>query len=454
MRLDRQGAALLLVLGVGLGGCGDDDADEGKTSEPATGQTDAAPMAVPDAGAVVTSDTIQPELLLPIVFVHGFAGSAQQYQSQAMRFAANGYPAERIRAYEHDGATTDLPGFVAGTDALVDAVRSEFKTDKVYLVGHSRGTLVSSSYLNDPVRAAKVAKYIALDGAPCPTVVPCLAPNQMNLPGQAHVEVSTSPESFARQFEFLFGKLPSIVKIEPQTTPVVISGRAVNFPENTGRAGSTLQIWELVPSTGARVGTAPLQTFSIGEDGNWGPVTVDPSKYYELALSAPGSNVQHFYGQRFPRSSSFVRLLSGPPSTPTRQNTNSGPGHAAVTVSRMREWMTSDVLEVSTTSASGGSQPALNAITSDVGNNRIAIHLHDDVATPKQSTLALLPWFSMQPFQTGLDLYMPAAEPPDGTITLTNKPRGDLSRPQLVSFPNWASSGHVISVLFADYPQD
>ena len=29
---------------------------------------------------------------LPIVFVHGGAGSAAQYRSQQMRFAANGYP--------------------------------------------------------------------------------------------------------------------------------------------------------------------------------------------------------------------------------------------------------------------------------------------------------------------------------------------------------------------------
>jgi triacylglycerol esterase/lipase EstA (alpha/beta hydrolase family) len=34
----------------------------------------------------------QDDPTLPIVFVHGFTGSAQQYETQAMRFASNGYP--------------------------------------------------------------------------------------------------------------------------------------------------------------------------------------------------------------------------------------------------------------------------------------------------------------------------------------------------------------------------
>jgi hypothetical protein len=58
------------------------------------------------------------------------------------------------------------------------------------------------------------------------------------------------------------------------------------------------------------------------------------------------------------------------------------------------------------------------------------------------------------PFQTTSDVYMPAADPPDGTITLTNLPRGDASKPQVLRFPNWASAGHLITVMFSDYAQD
>ena len=87
----------------------------------------------------------------------------------------------------------------------------------MYLVGHSRGTLVSDAVLADPAQAAKVAKYVAIDGAPCPaeSQVPCLAPNQAVLPGQAHVETATSKESFAMQYEFLVGEAPELVDIVP-----------------------------------------------------------------------------------------------------------------------------------------------------------------------------------------------------------------------------------------------
>src|SRR5262245_34518139 len=66
------------------------------------------------------ADKLPADVALPIVFVHGFAGSASQYESQAMRFIANGYPAERIRAFDHDGAGFNTASFVSGVDGVVD----------------------------------------------------------------------------------------------------------------------------------------------------------------------------------------------------------------------------------------------------------------------------------------------------------------------------------------------
>lgn len=390
---------------------------------------------------------------LPIVFVHGYVGSAQQYESQAMRFGMNGYPVERIRAYEHDGQGMDIASFVEGADAVVDAVLAEFKTDKVYLVGHSRGTFVSNQYLSDRTRAAKVAKYVALDGAACPTgSVPCLAPNQRNLPGQTHVEVSTSAESFAKQFEFLFGKAPTTTAIVAQGPTASISGRVLNFPANTGRAG-TLELWDIDSATGARVGADPVQRFTVGATGDFGPVTVSTEKHYEFVMSAPDTpNQHHFYMQRFLRDSKFVRLLSGPPDTPSRMNTNVSDAHAAITISRQREWTQADKIEVGTTSPSG-SQPPVNVITSGLKAGSIAIHVHDAAASPGDSTLMPLPWFVSQAFQTGVDVYLPAADPPSGTITVRSVPRGAPDKPQVLTLPNWVSSRHYSAVVFADYAQ-
>lgn len=401
------------------------------------------------------------EITLPIVFAHGGAGSAQQYASQAIRFAANGYPQERIVAYDHDGAGFEVAQFIPGLDAVIDGARTRFGTEKVYLVGHSRGTLLSAAYLADPARAAKVAKYISLDGQACtPEMsVPCVAPNQSLLPGQKHVEVATSKESFAMQYQFLVDQAPQVVDIVKQAAPVEIAGRAVNFPENSGREGTKLEFWEVDPATGRRSQSAPLTTLDIGASGDWGPVRVSPDKHYELVLYAPGAEVQqHFYPQRYLRSSYLERLLSGPPDSPSRLNSNVGDGHTGLIVMRQREWLPSDVLEI----AAGGQKQ--NVITQEnvtraqttpglsVGEP-IAIYIHDDAATPRATTLAKLPWFPDQFFQTGIDVYMPAADPPSGTISITNLPRGDAATPQTLNVPNWPLSRHVVVATFSDYPQ-
>jgi pimeloyl-ACP methyl ester carboxylesterase len=419
--------------------------------------------AAPAVGAAPPPD----EVALPIVFVHGFAGSAQQYESQAIRFAANGYPQERIVAYDHDGAGFDIAGYTQGLDDVIDATLARFGTDQVYLVGHSRGTAVSSSYLGDATRAAKVAKYVALDGAACPAAVPCRAITRATLPGQAHVEVATSEESFAAQYEFLVGEAPEVVDIEPQAEPVELAGRAVNFPANTGRAGARLDVWEVDAATGARTADTPHASYTLGADGSFGPFTAEPGTHFEWVLSAPDSDVQHhLYLQPYWRSSHLVRLLSSPPDGPTRTNTNVGDGHAAIIAMRMREWYATDiatvagdqrdVLEISTRGP-GIDEPPVNAITAAMGNGTIGLHFHDDAATPGETTLAPLPYFSQQPFQSGADVFMPAsaaAGEPDGTVTVTNIPRGDTTTPQTLNVPNWPSSRHTISVVFTDDPVD
>lgn len=459
----RYRAVLLaLLLGFGVTAC----------SSGGDGGSGASPDA-PEGEPTVNEDGVDPlpalpdEVALPIVFVHGFAGSAQQYESQAMRFVANGYPQERIVAYDHDGAGVDIEGYVQGVDQVIDETLAEFGVEQVYLVGHSRGTLVSTSYLGDPARAAKVAKYVSIDGAPCPDVVPCVAPTQASNPGQAHVEVATSKESFAAQYEFLVGEPPEVVDIEPQREPVELSGRAVNFPANTGREGATLDVWQVDPDTGARTGDEPHASFEIGADGDFGPFEAEPGAHYEYVLSTADSPVQHhLYLQPYVRSSHLVRLLSSPPDGPTRANTNVGDDHASIIAIRMREWYADDipdlegderdVLEISTSTPDGDEDP-VNVITDFVGNGAIGLHFHDDAATPGETTLEALPYFSEQPFQNGADVFMPAsasADEPDGTITVTNIPRGDTDRPQTLNVPNWPSSGHTISVMFADYPVD
>ena len=82
------------------------------------------------------------------------------------------------------------------------------------------------------------------------------------------------------------------------------------------------------------------------------------------------------------------------------------------------------------------------------------IHVHDAAASPGDSTLDLLPFFPTQAFQTGVDVFMPAAEPADGTVSFVNAPRGDTSRLQTINTPNWRSSENRVTVTFNVFVQD
>lgn len=89
----------------------------------------------------------------PIVFVHGFAGSGEQYERPAKLFESNGYPPTWINVYDYNSMGPS--GGAEPLDKFIDAVRARTGFDKIDLVGHSRGTGVSKDYLSDPKRKAE-----------------------------------------------------------------------------------------------------------------------------------------------------------------------------------------------------------------------------------------------------------------------------------------------------------
>ena len=373
---------------------------------------------------------------VPIVFVHGYLGSGAQYRSPAMRFASNGWPANRIRAFDYNFDSS-------GLDAFIDGVRREFGVDKVYVAAHSLGTAVMLGYLLNPTTAAKVAKYVALDGvgAICLWGTQCTSISASSL-GQTHIEASLSPESFAKQYQFFTGQAPATTTITPQAGNIEIAGRALYFQVNSPAAGSTGQLWPVDANTGMRTAATPQATFTVGADGNFGPLTVTSGQPYEITITRADTGVMHYYYQPFIRSTYLLRLQVPQAGSALLSNTNFGAGHAVAVILRYREWWRShgasnDDITVSTTSAAGN-QPATN-ILSRVTGDIAGVHAHDNAASPRQSTLDPLTYFSSQPFQTGVDVYMPAAATPNGTIRITNNPRGNALRQQVMNVPNWAS---------------
>lgn len=393
---------------------------------------------------------------LPIVFVHGYLGSGAQYRSPAMRFDSNGYPANRIRAFDYSSDAS-------GLDAFIDSVRTEFGVSRVRVAAHSLGTAVMLGYLLNPFQAAKVEKYVALDGAApfCIWGTQCTSITAAQL-GQTHIEASLSPESFARQFQFFTGQAPATTNISTQPGTIQIAGRALNFQVNTPATGTTGELWPVNQATGQRTAATPQATFTIGANGNFGPLNVTSGQSYEIALNRAGTGWMHYYYQPFTHSTFLLRLQVPEAGGAQITNTNVGPNHAAAVVLRYREWWRAashgtrlDNLDIGTTGPAG-SQPAVNVlgrVTGDVAG----VHVHDNTASPRQTSLDPLPFFSSQPFQTGVDVYMPGANPATGTITFANNPRGDASRRQVINTPNWASlvgtTRHALLVEFNDYVQ-
>ncbi|MFD5874658.1 hypothetical protein [Streptomyces sp. NPDC060322] len=399
----------------------------------------------------------------PVIFVHGQEGSAQQWQSQAKRFSANGYRDDLLYVHEYDTSLATDDHAIAGLETLVDAVRARTGAAQVDLLAHSRGTRVAQAYLAVPERAAEVARYVNLDGrtaASQPGGVPTLAiwsslqPNgaiggavNVHEPQAGHTESATSAESFGHIYAFLRGRPPLTTRVLPEPpASVEIAGRAVHFPQNTGLAGR-LEVWRLDPATGARAGLLPQHVVRVGADGAFGPLGVGGRGHYELAFVRPGERTGHFYFEPFERSDHFVRLLVSPPGGVT-DSIDVCPAHTALTVVRAREWRAGtaddDRLRI-------GGTDVLNPAVSPQLRQILGLFAFDKGCDGVSHLDAALPPFDRVPFLTATDLSLPAEGQGRGTILVTQTMRGTGGVDETLAVPNWPSVGHTVSLLFKDY---
>ena len=415
-----------------------------------------------------TPATADPEVRRPMVFVHGFTGSGAQFQTQALRFVSNGYPAEHIDVLEYDslfGEETREQVFDR-LERRVGELLEASGADRVDLLGHSLGTSMVQEYLNsDPGRAADVAHYVNLDGASAdapPGGVPTLAvwgqgdparqiagAANLRFSRQTHTEVVTSEETFEEIHTFFTGEEPATTEVVPEDAErLSLSGRAVLFPQNTGVQGGTLEIYEVNGATGARVADEPEATFPLEGDGAWGPFEALPRRNYEFAIVREGAATHHLYFEPFLRSDRLVRLLTSVPDGGIGDLIEPGPNHASLTILRYKEWWGdqgagSDALEINGVNV-------LNPGNSPMAERNIAVFAFDagsdgvtDLATPIPSLAAL-------PFITGVDVVVPASEAAAGTISVAETARGG-DRVELINVPDWVSADHRISIQFNEY---
>jgi pimeloyl-ACP methyl ester carboxylesterase len=421
----------------------------------------------------------------PMIFVHGYTGSALQYEWQAMRFASNGYPQEYLNAFEYDSvqyATNPAfrPQVYAALDAQIDAILQATGADKVELLGHSLGTAVSQAYLADPAHAAKVAHYVNLDGggaaappggvptlalwaefrfvpgSPIPTIVG--AENYV-LAKHGHNETATSPEAFAYMYKFFTGKDPKSTSVLPDRDGRInLAGRAVYFPQNVGVAGATVEIYELNGATGARKHRRPEATYQIDDTGNFGPFRARAGDYYEFNIARPGGN-HHFYIEPRIRSDYFLRLNTAAVGGGLGALMTRNPDQTNLIISKNREWRGDQSDGLNDVLAINGIN-VVNAINAPSYHMTVAYFIYDlasDHLTDLTRPISDFPASLNTTFLSAVDVYLRGATPPDATINIVEIPRGDCGTLHGINVPNWAiinqdaSFSESVSVLIDDY---
>ncbi|MEV0460473.1 alpha/beta fold hydrolase [Catellatospora methionotrophica] len=389
----------------------------------------------------------------PIVFLHGAAGSAAQFETQAKRFAGNGYPVEIIDGIDYDysfGAESST-AVLNRLEQRIDQLRAQTGATQVDLVAHSLGTFLSHTFLRTRSRAAKVAHYVNLDGATAlsrPGGVPTLAiwgegsttrriwgATNVYQSGQSHTQTVTSTQSFTQMHRFFTGADPATTAVVPETGPITLSGRTVLFPSNAAAVGARVDVYAIDAATGRRQTAAPAARFTITADGTFGPFTAVAQARYEFAIVHTGGHTQHHYFQPFQRTDRLLRLLTNRPGEGISARVPVDPRHSAISLTRYKEWWgdqgaDSDHLTI-------GGVDILNAVTAPRDKRAIGLFAHDQLVDQRTDLSTALADFD-EVFISAADVYIPASADASGTIAVTIQSRAGGGTQQF-TVPNWPS---------------
>ncbi len=402
----------------------------------------------------------------PVLFVHGIEGSGAQFESQAMRFESNHYPASWIDEVDYD--STRAVGDTSEVDQQIDdaiaALKLRTGKAQVDVVAHSLGTSVMYDYLTNgamaAARRANVGHYVNVDGQDQNPGVPTLAvwagrgtpgrnmdgAENVTIPDQTHVQTCTSAESFVRYYAFLTGRrarrdIRSKRRIE-------VAGKALDFPQNSGLAGATVQIWP-VDANGRRSTVAPLASIAITDGsiggGKWGPVSVQRRQRYEFAVVQTALPTLHIYREPFVRDDHTVRLLASPA---IEEYAGGRPGSVSAAILRYKElWgdqdgendqLLIDGLDVCTATLCPISKQVNAFFAFD--RNRDA---QTDLSQPD-------PVLSALPFIQGADVYVRGSSPPDDTVAFQLISRGG-GGVRTLNVPNWDAVTDGVTIQWDDF---
>ncbi|MEA2201468.1 MAG: hypothetical protein QOI89_2064 [Solirubrobacteraceae bacterium] len=407
----------------------------------------------------------------PVLFVHGVESAGSNFASQEMRFESNGYPHGWVEAIDYNSLGAAAENYNGQVEEQIEeaiaALKQRTGKSQVDVVGHSEGTKVMYHYLVESAKAAEhrktVAAYVNIDGQEKNPEVRTLAvwaersgptgpegrhmegAENVTMPDMTHVQSATSSQTFIPIFKFFRNSAPKH-DILPQRS-IKLAGKALEFPQNTGLVGDTVEIWP-VNFNGERTAKTPIASFPItdGSEGGgaWGPVSAKSGQRYEFALVKPGGKTLHVYQEPFARSDYAIRLLG---SIPIEAQTGKFPGSSGAVMIRYKEYWGDEPgqndellvkgLEVCT--------PALCP-----WQKKVNAYFAFNWEGKEESTLNEEPALSKLPFIQAAQVFIPASDPPSAIVSYQLNARGG-GGVRTLNVPNWDGPTNQVQIFWNDF---
>ena len=257
-------------------------------------------------------DTIK----LPVVFVHGFLASGDNWSTQIQRFIKTGYCEDRLFVFDWNTIGEEKSDSLL--EVLIKRVLKQTHAEKVNLVAHSAGGGLCFPFLKDSLRSKLVSNYVHIGSIPIAGAagphaeIPTMniySPDDKVVKGYAidgttnvmergfdHLQVASSGLTFESIYKFFNNdQNPVLINtIQNQNTKSLISGRVISLGENQPMSRDTILLFEFNAQSGERISKKP-QVIITDKNGNWPSTLVDKSAALEFELHSKSSRTIRYF---------------------------------------------------------------------------------------------------------------------------------------------------------------